>query len=160
MVNSGLKEQQGDQIEGVFVGTFSHGMDPKKRLTIPSNWRDQMKDADNTLFIVPGIDEKCLCVFPGKEMTHRLEVVGHHSITDKKARQFSRILASRSELITWDSQGRIRVKDELLEYAGIKDQIVMVGNFRFFEMWNPELLKQSGAMEQANLADAVRHVGF
>lgn len=160
MVNSGQIEREGDQLEGVFVGTVSHGLDPKKRLTIPSNWRDQMQGKDNTLFIVPGIDEKCLCVFPGREMTHRLSVIGHHSIADKKARQFSRIVASQSELITWDSQGRIRVKDELLEYAGIKDQVVMVGNFRFFEMWNPELLKQSGVMEPANLADAVRHVGF
>ncbi len=160
MVNDGPKEQLQDQMAGVFVGTFVHGLDPKKRLTIPSCWRDQMKSTDNTLFIVPGIDEKSLCVFPGREMTHRLGVIGHHSIADAKARQFSRILASRSELITWDSQGRIRVKDELLDYAGIKNDVVMVGNFRFFEMWNPDVLKQSGVMDQANLADAVRHVGF
>lgn len=145
--------------EEVFVGTFVHSLDPKKRVTIPSTWRVQI-GGSGSLFVVPGVDEPCLHIFTAREMTHRLSVVGHHSLADKKARQFSRTLASRSELIMLDSQGRIRVRDELLESAGIKDQVVLVGNFKFFEMWNPKRLQEAGETDQVTLADAVRHVGF
>ena len=145
--------------ESVFVGTYDHALDPKRRLTIPSSWRDRVLGTQG-LYVLPDVDEKCLCVFTVREMERKLSSVGHHSIVDRKARQFARVLASRSDLVDWDSQGRIRIKDELLDYAGIKDRVTMVGNFRFFELWNPDILKKSGVMGETNLVDAVRHVGF
>ncbi len=145
--------------EMVFVGTYTHALDPKKRLTIPSTWRDRLKGSES-LYVLPDVKEKCLCVFPAQEMVRRLESIGHHSIADPKARQFARVLASRSDLVSWDSQGRIRIKDELLDYASVKERAVLVGNFRFFEVWAPEALKDFDLVEQAELADAVRYVGF
>ena len=144
---------------GVFVGTFTHALDPKKRLTIPSEWREQISGSAS-LYVIPGIQETCLCVLPRAEMERRLSSVGHRSITDTKARQFTRVLASRSDLVSWDSQGRIRIKDELLGGAGIKIRVALVGNFKFFELWNPDTLKNSRVMDDENLAEAVSHVGF
>jgi len=146
-------------LDEVFVGTFTHTLDPKRRLTIPSDWRDQVKTA-STLYVLPDVEDKCLCAFTQREMSRRLGSIGHHSITDSKARKFARALASRSDLVSWDAQGRIRIKDDLLDFADIGTKVVMVGNFRFFELWNPDLLEQSGAMDQAEVAEAVRHVGF
>lgn len=145
--------------EGVFVGTYIHALDPKRRLTIPSAWRDRVEGRPS-FYVLPDVDERCLCVFSGREMFRRIESTGHHSIVDRKARQFARVLASRSDLVDWDSQGRIRIKDELLDYAGIKGSATLVGNFRFFEVWNPDILKKSGVLDETNLVDAVRHVGF
>ncbi len=145
--------------EGVFVGMFTHSLDPKKRLTIPADWREQVV-GPKSLYVMPGVEENCLCVFPSREMSRRLETIGHHSITDRKARQFTRVLASSSDLLTWDTQGRMRIKDELLDSASIKNRVVLVGNFRFFELWSPDVLKRSGVMDKTNIAEAVRHVGF
>jgi len=148
-----------ESTESVFVGTYAHALDPKRRLTIPSPWRDRVRGV-RSLYVLPDVDEKCLCVFTVREMERKLASVGNHSIVDRKARQFARVLASRSDLVDWDSQGRIRIKDELLDHAGIKDRVTMVGNFKFFELWNPDTLKKSGVMVGTNLVDAVRHVGF
>ena len=145
--------------EGVFVGTYVHALDPKRRLTIPAPWRDRV-DGRPSFYVLPDVDERCLCVFSGREMSRRLESIGHHSIVDRKARQFARVLASRSDLVDWDSQGRIRIKDELLDYAGIKGTATLVGNFRFFELWNPDVLKKAGVLDATDVGDAVRHVGF
>jgi len=146
-------------IEGAFVGTYEHALDPKRRMTIPSGWRDRVT-GPKSLYVLPGVDEKCLCVLPAREMVRRLESMGHHSIADAKARRFARSLGSRTDLVDWDSQGRIRIKDELLDGAGIKDKAVLVGNFRFFEIWNPDLLKKAGVVEEKDVLEAVRHVGF
>ena len=122
--------------KGVFVGHFTHSLDPKKRLTIPADWRE-LSGAQKRLFVLPGIDAKCLCVYPASEMAHRLERLRALSIAAGK-KQFARALGSRSDWAAWDSQGRIRVKDELLAYAGLENQVELVGTFEGFELWSPD----------------------
>jgi len=144
---------------GVFVSKFTHSLDPKKRLTIPSEWRAQV-GATNGLYVLPDVHQTCLCVFPAVEMTRRLEKIRHHSIADRKARHFARVLASQSDLVFWDSQGRIRIKDELLGFAGLVDQVILMGAFDSFELWSPNYLREAGGMEQGNLREAAQYVGF
>ncbi len=146
--------------QGVFVNTYTHSLDPKKRLTIPSDWRE-LVGAPRRLVVLPGVNEACLCVYPAREMTRRLEKLRNFSIADAKGRQLARALASRSDLVPWDSQGRIRVKDELLEYAGLLNQVVLVGAFDRFELWSPDRWKeQMNSVDQPQLEDAARYVGF
>lgn len=145
---------------GVFVNTFTHSLDPKKRLTIPSDWRE-LVGVPRKLFVLPGVNDKCLCVYPAREMARRLERLGNLSIADIKGRQFARTLAARSDLVPWDAQGRIRVKDELLDFAGLTGQVVLAGTFDGFELWSPEKWKeQVGSSEAESLRDAAKYVGF
>ncbi len=148
-------------LQGVFVGHYLHLLDPKKRLTIPSGWREQV-GAPEQLYVLPGVNEPCLCVFPAREMAKRLERIRSLSVADVTGRQFLRTLASRSDLATWDAQGRIRVKDELMDYAGITSEVVLVGAFELFELWSPERWKQQqeSSAVTSNLGEAARYVGF
>ena len=105
-----------------FVGTHTHSLDPKKRLTIPSNWRDQVGE-EHSLYVLPDFQEgKCLYVLPASEMARKLERMRQHAISDPRASQFARVLASRSDLVSWDSQGRIRINDALLRKQGLANR--------------------------------------
>lgn len=150
---------QTGNVQGVFVSSFTHSLDPKKRLTIPSEWRLQVGEPSG-LYVLPDIHHKCLMVFPASEMMHRIKSMRQHGVADKKARFFARVLASQSDLVNWDSQGRIRVKDELLAFAELTEKVVMLGAFDRFELWNPELFKKAGAMDGDSLRDAAQYVGF
>ena len=145
--------------EGLFVSNFTHSLDPKKRLTIPSDWREQVGDP-SALYVLPDMHESCLIAFPAREMAFRLAKMRRHSIADRKARAFARVLAAQSELVAWDSQGRIRIKDDLLNFAGLTDKVVLVGAFDSFELWSPESLDAAGGMDRDKLQDAARYVGF
>ena len=143
-----------------FVGSYQHTLDGKKRLTIPADWRE-MVGVPRRLFILPGINVKCLCVYPARDMAPRLETLRKVSIVDEKAKQFARTLAVRADLSSWDVQGRIRIKDELLEYASVEKQVVLVGAFSSFEIWNPdEWNKNSGSMDDSGLTEAARYAGL
>lgn len=148
-------------LQGVFVGQFQHLLDPKKRLTIPAGWREQV-GVPEQLFVLPGVNVPCLCVFPAREMAKRLERIRSLSIADDTGRNFLRTLASRSDLVPWDAQGRIRVKDELLDYAGLKSDVVLAGAFECFELWSPEKWKQQqeSSATSTSLGEAARYVGF
>lgn len=145
--------------QGVFISRFVHSLDPKKRLTIPSEWRAQV-GTPKSLYILPDVTQKCLCVLPASEMARRLERIRQHSIADIKARQFQRAVASESDLVAWDSQGRIRIKDELLSFAGLVDQVVLVGAFHTFELWNPDGWEKSAPRDKGNILEWAQYVGF
>jgi len=145
--------------QGVFVNHYRHSLDPKKRLTIPSGWRAQVGDP-KSLYVLPDVRQKCLCVFPAGEMVRRLEKMRRHSIADDTARRFARVLGSKSDLVSWDSQGRIRIKDELLQFAELTERVTLVGAIDMFELWNPERFEGLGGMEQEDLGEAAKYVGF
>lgn len=150
----------GAAAEGVFVSRYEHTLDSKKRLTIPSDWRE-LAGEPKRLFVLPGVNDKCLCVYPAREMTRRMERLRNLSIADEKGRQLARTLASRSDLVPWDSQGRIRVKDELLDFAGISSHAMLVGTFDGFEIWDPDTWRElEGSVDQSGLGEAARYVGF
>ncbi len=145
---------------GIFVGDYLHQLDGKKRLTIPAEWRELIR-ADDRLFVLPKMKEKCLSVYPSAEMNRRLEELRQMDIPEARKKQLARVLASRSVWIPADTQGRIRVKDELLEYAGITDTVRLVGTFHGFELWHPEGWQQSLAgVDQAGIAQAAEDIGF
>ncbi len=146
---------------GGFASNFLYALDPKKRVTIPAVWRLEVGDP-KSLYILPGLqNEQCLYAYPAREMARRLDKFRKISISDRKARLFARMLASNSELVTWDSQGRIRIKDELLAHAGIGAQVQFVGAWDRFELWNPDVWRASvSTVDKATLEDAIRYVEF
>jgi MraZ protein len=145
---------------GVFVGNFTHSLDPKRRLTIPSEWREHA-GLPASLYVLPDVEgQRYLCVFSARAMAQRLQSIRNLSIADARGRQFARVLGSQSQLAPWDSAGRIRVKDELLDYAGLKDQVVLVGTIDHFEVWSPELWKRVGSTLAGDFGEAARYVGF
>ena len=69
-------------------------------------------------------------------------------------------MAAQSDLASWDSQGRIRIKDELLEFAHLADQVVMIGAFDRFEVWDAACLDEVGGLEREDLLEAAKYVGL
>lgn len=145
---------------GTFVNHYLHRLDAKRRLTIPSEWRD-LAGYPARLYVLPGVSDRCLTVLPAREMMRRLnESRKRLKLSDPKARQFNRVLASHADSVTWDKVGRIRIKDSLLDYAGIKNHAMLVGAFEGFELWEPEAWKKSGALEQVQFAEFAEYVGL
>jgi MraZ protein len=145
---------------GLFTGTYPFSLDPKKRLTIPSDWRNDATAAAG-LYVFPDLNgQGFLNVYPAREMAQRLQSIRNLSVADVKGRQFARVLGSQSQFVTWDSAGRIRVNDFLLEYGRLTDQVVLAGAFDHFELWTPDLWKQHMAGTLAELGEAARHIGF
>ena len=142
-----------------FVGEFTHALDPKRRLTIPADWRERMGE-ENSLYVLPDIYNKNLLVYRGSEIIHKIQKFRNHSIADREAMKFARIIGSKSELVSWDSQGRIRIKDQLLEYADLTDQVVISGSFDHFELWTPDNFRSISNDGPQGLKDAARYVGF
>lgn len=124
---------------GVFVGQFDHALDTKRRITIPSDWRDVA--GETVFFVLPGIGEKCLYVFGESQMRLKLEKIARVSVGDQQAQRLIRSVFGNACRVVVDGHGRIRVNDALLSYAGIQTQATLVGAAGRFEIWSPESWK-------------------
>lgn len=154
----GILEREAEG-QGMFVGNYAHALDQKRRLIIPSQWRAAV-GTPKTLYVIPDVNTRCLCVLTSKEMNRRADRIRNHPAGDAVARKFARLMASQSDMVSWDSQGRIRVKDELLDHAELQDKVRLVGTFDYFELWNPEIYEQTMAEKKPDLREAAEYLGF
>jgi len=144
---------------GLFVGRFDHALDPKRRITIPATWREIMGQA-GTVYVIPDPYVKCLNLLPVAEMDVRLEKLRQKSLFDPGAGEALRVIGENSEQLQWDVQGRIRIRDRLLAFASLEDQVVMIGAVNRVQLWSPRLRPEDAEVDQGRLALAVQQVAF
>ncbi|MCS7048997.1 MAG: hypothetical protein NZ483_06870 [Verrucomicrobiae bacterium] len=142
----------------VFVGTYRHAVDEKKRVAIPAKWRGS-KSGASEFFILPD-PKNCLVVLPESAMARMLERAEDISIGEYERRDVLRFITARAHASPCDAQGRISLTDELLRHAGIKDEAVLVGVLTKFEIWSPERLAEVERASQANFAEAAKQLGL
>ena len=112
------------------------------------------------VYVMPDPREKCLNLVPPGEMEGRLAKLREKALFDKHASEAMRIIGEHSEQLTVDVQGRIRVRDRLLNFAGIDDKVVMIGAFNRVQIWSPAMRPDVEAVDQKTLADAVDLLQF
>ena len=145
----------------LFLGEFRHSLDPKKRVTVPSSWREQLVN-DKGLAVVPGMSRNCLVLMPARDMKRRVfAAIQSKALTDERSRQVASTLGAQSAMVEWDSAGRIRVPDNLLKLAGLEDDVVLVGALDVIELWTPaEWDKSQAAVGPNALGAAAKEINF
>ncbi len=140
-----------DKMPVLFVGSFTHSLDAKRRMIFPSSWRN-LAGGSNQLFAFPHPEEKCLYLYTAAEMMRRLDELRAGGAIDRNDQQAIRSITSGADMLTWDAQGRIRIGENLLRHIEVKEQVVLVGALTRIELWSAEnfdlaLPQQSSAAE-------------
>ena len=146
-------------VSGVLVGRFDHNLDPKKRFTIPSEWRVSMGNPAY-VYVMPDRKEHCLNLIPPAEMEARLAKLREKALFDPALNAALQTIGANSEQLSLDSQGRIRVCDKLLQFANLTTTVAMVGSVRMVKLWDPKALVPEDTIDQAALDAAMAAVAF
>lgn len=125
------------QTPALFVGSFAHSLDAKRRMIFPSAWRNLTGDS-NQLFAFPHPEEKCLYLYTAAEMMRRLERLRSGDSIDAAEQQAIRSITAGADMLVWDVQGRIRIGENLLAHIEVKSQVVLVGALTRIELWSEE----------------------
>ncbi len=122
----------------MFRGRFFHTVDPKGRLSIPSRFRDLLRDNfGNDLVVIPNDDTSCVQVYPLPEWELLEHKIGERSPFDLEAKMLARLFMSRARESTIDQAGRILIPPEFRAQAGLnKEVMVLGGGLRLFEVWD------------------------
>ena len=158
VVSQSVAESTGAR-SSVLVGRYDHALDPKRRFTIPSEWRAAMGNPEY-VYVMLDPSAHCLNLVPPAEMEGRLVKLQEKALFDPVCERALQLIGSNSRQLTLDVQGRIRVPDELLQFANLTTTVAMVGSVRMIKLWDPAVLAPPNVLDQAGLAAALAEVGF
>ncbi|HUS93936.1 MAG TPA: division/cell wall cluster transcriptional repressor MraZ [Patescibacteria group bacterium] len=116
----------------MFLGEYTHTIDDKGRLTIPSKFRGDMASG---LVVTRGFDQN-LMVFPLTGWQDLAERILSRPMTDESVRTFRRRVFSGAVDLLPDRQGRIVIPAYLREFAGIDGEVVVAGMYNYLEIWS------------------------
>ena len=117
----------------MFGGEYKHGKDSKNRVFMPAKLREELGE---TFVIAKDIREKCLKVYSlsGWEEYIAPLRAQRRNLSEK----ILRFLHASLVQVTPDSQGRVLLPQELVDYAAIDRSIVVVGCGLYAEIWAEE----------------------
>jgi len=125
----------------VYFGEFREKIDRQGRIVIPAKLRSQFKEVSDkqkvSLFITKGL-ENCLFIFSQEVWEKQNVRLKDLPFTKEDPRTFTRLFFSGASQSNIDKQGRILVPVNLLQYAYIKENIVLIGAGTRIEIWDED----------------------
>lgn len=125
----------------MFKGHYSNSINEKGRLSIPSKFRDTLKEWGAPHLVVTKSIDHCLLAFAPDDWERIAKLASSLSII------FKRHLVGSAEDCPIDAQGRILIPSGLREYAGLSKKCLLVGIIDRFEIWDQDRYNKS--MEEA-----------
>lgn len=139
----------------MFIGEYSHSIDPKKRLAIPAKFRSDLK---NKLVITRGLD-KCLFIYPMKVWNELAEKLGNLPMGESGTRSFIRLMLAGAIDVEVDKQGRILLPDYLKDYAGLSKNVVIAGLYNRLEIWDEQKWNEYKKSAEKNSDEIAEQLG-
>ncbi|GAK07418.1 MULTISPECIES: division/cell wall cluster transcriptional repressor MraZ [Geomicrobium] len=119
----------------MFMGEYTHAIDEKGRLIIPSKFREQLGDQ----FVVTRGMDQCVFVYPRSEWDLLEQKLKSLPFTKKDARAFTRFFFSGAQETSFDKQGRVNIPLPLRTYANLEKECAIIGVSRRVEIWNSSI---------------------
>ncbi len=130
----GMGAARPEGARGVFIGEYRHTVDDKGRIAVPVRFRAQLSEGS----VVASWVDPCGSIHPPEEWGKVMARLESLPIGDPAARQTTRALTSRAFPFDMDKQGRFVLPQAVREWAGLRDEVVIVGARDHIELWSPD----------------------
>lgn len=148
-----------EQVKMVYNDVFTHGVDDKRRLQVPANWRPA-ESVEFTLMLWPkDKNGPCLRCLPPEKMAELMHDISVMPNDDPNKVVLKRFIGSKSVQVTLDKAGRLCLPEGMAKQAGVLDKAVLVGLLDVFEIWNPERYEVVQAADEMMSQEAFRMMG-
>lgn len=123
----------------LFLSTFHNRLDKKSRVSIPAQFRAvlAMQESQSIVAYASPIN-------PCIEACGMQRIMKFHQRIDQfepysaERDAFSATLFGESVQIALDTEGRALLPDSLIDFAGLKENVTIVGKGEIFELWEPK----------------------
>ncbi len=143
----------------MLLGEFKHNLDSKNRLTIPAKLRMELGEKP---ILTRGLDD-CLFVYPHRDWELLMEKLNKLPLSQKKARDFKRLMLSGASEMEIDDMGRVLISDPLKKYAQFGKSVVIIGVSDRVELWSENVWKKyisEAEKSSGDLAEGLSEFGI
>ncbi len=121
----------------MFRGATVVNLDSKGRLAVPTRYRDKLvENASGQLVCTIDIHHPCLLLYPLPEWEVIEQKLSRLSSMNPAERRVQRLLLGHASECQMDSAGRLLLTPVLRQHAGLTKEIMLVGQFNKFELWD------------------------
>lgn len=118
------------------TGTYSRNLDEKHRLALPKRLCDEFGEPElRSFYVAPGT-QKSLALYSPAGFDKLARRIARRSRNRADVVNYVRLFYSRAEKVDLDAQGRIRLPDRLVEFAGLTRDVVLLGVHDRAEIWD------------------------
>lgn len=141
----------------MFIGEYSHTLDNKGRLIVPSKFRELLGE----VFVVTKGLDGCLFVYAKSDWDILEEKIKGLPLSNANARKFSRFFLGGATNCDVDKQGRILIPANLRGFAGLEKDAVLVGVGNRIEIWDKETWNETNVYDDMEeIAENIEGLGI
>ena len=129
----------------MFTGEYAHNVDSKNRIFVPARFREELGES---FIVARDIRGERLKVFSLEGWQEYIAPIMNQE--RKLSEKAIRYLHRNALQVSPDSQGRILLTKDLLSYAGIVKDAVIVGCSSYVEIWSAENYEREVESEDAD----------
>ncbi|MBK8943766.1 MAG: division/cell wall cluster transcriptional repressor MraZ [Ignavibacteriae bacterium] len=127
----------------MFLGSFNYSIDTKGRISIPAKLRKFMDPKANDSFVMTRGTAKCIDIYPmnlWEELVH--EKLKNLNSFEPNEALFLRMFLQQAAEDKLDTQARLLIPKNLIEYAQIDKDVLILGAIKRIEIWNPKIYEE------------------
>jgi len=123
----------------LFLSTFENKVDPKGRVSVPSQFRSMLHGQDfSGIVLYESSKNDCIEGCSIDRMQKLSEAIDDLDPGSRERDAFATVILGGAAQLPFDSDGRVILPKNLMEFAGIKDRAVFIGKGPTFEVWEPK----------------------
>jgi len=119
-----------------FIGEFECKIDNKGRIILPAKLRTQIPDKEAKTMVINRGFEKCLVLYTAADWNMETEKLQVLNDFNRNARKFIRQFNNGANILAIDTSSRINIPNTLIEYASLKDDLIISCYNHKIEIWN------------------------
>lgn len=139
----------------MLLGKYYHTLEANGRISFPKQFRTEYQ----SWIVTRGLDGG-LFMFGEEVFQQELAKLEERSFTQKRNRDFVRLMTNEAKQVSPDSAGRVQLPEYLISFAGLTKEIVIVGSLNKVEIWDRdkyhEYLTQLEPAAEA-IAESLQH---
>jgi division/cell wall cluster transcriptional repressor MraZ len=133
------------------TGTFPCNLDEKRAVTLPRALREQLGCCE-TVFLSPGPDQ-CLWLTSKAHLDRLEQRLEQSQAREVDVRVFKRLYFAQTEKAPLSAEGRVAVSERLAQFAGLGQEIILIGADDHCEVWDAVRWKQYTQQKSAHAFD-------
>jgi MraZ protein len=124
-----------------FTSEYESKLDAKGRLVLPARVKAQLPEGDSEMVLRRGF-ERCLILYPMVEFKKVFSKISGLSEFNEENRTLQRNFFSSTATVELDNNGRLLIPKNMLTYAQLDKDLILVGMGNKVEIWNPALYEK------------------
>jgi MraZ protein len=125
-----------------FTSEYESKLDAKGRMVLPARIKTQLPEGESQELVIRRGFEPCLIVYPMVEFKKVFSKISGLNEFNEEYRKLQRNFLAGVVTVELDGNGRFLIPKNMLVYAQIDKDAILVGTGNKVEIWNPSIYEK------------------